>query len=77
MLQMKYLSPFHWIIDKIHVDIDGVYVWNAVLDPDLCVPQLGPGECGHGELCLVKPNQDVYRPEPLAQVPSPYTSYQR
>ena len=53
MLQMKYLSPFHWIIDKIHVDIDGVYVWNAVLDPDLCVTQPGPGECGHGELCLV------------------------
>ena len=53
MLQLKYLSPFHWIIDKIHVDIYGVYVRNAVLDPDLHVLKLGPCECLHGELRLV------------------------
>ena len=46
-------SPFHRVVDKVHVDVDGVDVGDAVLDPDLLTVQAGPPECLHGGLRLL------------------------
>lgn len=48
------ISPFHWVVDKVHVDVDGVNVGDAVLDPDLLVVELGSPEGLHGGLCLLR-----------------------
>lgn len=43
----------HGIVDETHVDIDGVYVWNTILDPDRNIVQFGVLQCLHGVLRLL------------------------
>ena len=47
-------SPvFHWVVDKTHINIDGVDVWNTILDPDWNIVQFGVAQCFHGGLGLL------------------------
>ena len=43
----------HGIVDETHVDIDGVDVWNTILDPDRNIVQFGVLQCLHGVLRLL------------------------
>ena len=43
----------HGIVDETHVDIDGVDVWNTILDPDWNIVQPGVAQCLHGGLGLL------------------------
>ena len=47
------LPVFHWIVDKTHINVDGMNVWNTILDPDGDVIQFGVVQCLHGLLCLL------------------------
>ena len=47
-------SPvLHRIVDKTHINIDGVDVWNTILDPDWHLVQFSVDQCLHGGLGLL------------------------
>ena len=47
------LLPFHRVVDKVHVDVDGMDVGDAVLDTDLIPVKFRLPEGLHGGLCLL------------------------
>ena len=47
------LPVFHWIVDKTHINVDGMNVWNTILDSDRNIVQFGVLQCLHGVLRLL------------------------